>query len=230
MSPALVSVCIPTYRGSAFLAAAIDSVLSQSYPHHEIWILDDNSPDDTQVIVSRYSDPRIKYLRNPKNLGPGGNWNRCLEVAQGKYFKLLPHDDLLAPGCLEEQVSVLEDDSAGKIALVFGFRQIIDPSGRILMTRKLSRTKAGSINGLTLIKRCTRAGTNLIGEPGNALFRRELVGTVGSYDATNSYLVDLDYWFRILLHGEAYYTETKASSFRVVPGSLECCNWQQSVS
>jgi glycosyltransferase involved in cell wall biosynthesis len=137
MSPALVSVCIPTYRGSAFLAAAIDSVLSQSYPHHEIWILDDNSPDDTQAIVSRYSDPRIKYLRNPKNLGPGGNWNRCLEVAQGKYFKLLPHDDLLAPRCLEEQVSVLEDDSAGKIALVFGFRQIIDPSGRILMTRKL---------------------------------------------------------------------------------------------
>jgi len=219
MSPALVSVCIPTYRGSAFLAAAIDSVLSQSYPHHEIWILDDNSPDDTQAIVSRYSDPRIKYLRNPKNLGPGGNWNRCLEVAQGKYFKLLPHDDLLAPGCLEEQVSVLEEDRAGKIALVFGSRQIIDPSGRILMTRKLSRTKAGRINGLTLIKRCIRAGTNLIGEPGNGLFRGELIRTVGSYDATNSYLVDLDYWFRILLHGEAYYTETKASSFRVVPGS-----------
>jgi glycosyltransferase involved in cell wall biosynthesis len=229
MSPALVSVCIPTYRGSAFLAAAIDSVLSQSYPHHEIWVLDDNSPDDTQAIVSRYSDPRIKYMRNPKNLGPGGNWNKCLEVAQGKYFKLLPHDDLLAPGCLEEQVSVLEKDTAGKIALVFGSRQIIDPSGRILMTRKLSRTKAGSINGLTLIKRCIRAGTNLIGEPGNALFRRELIRTVGSYDATNSYLVDLDYWLRILLHGEAYYTETRASSFRVAPGFMECRNWQQPV-
>jgi hypothetical protein len=87
------------------------------------------------------------------------------------------------------------------------------------MTRKLSRTKAGRINGLTLIKRCIRAGTNLIGEPGNGLFRGELIRTVGPYDATNSYLVDLDYWFRILLHGEAYYTETKASSFRVVPGS-----------
>jgi len=219
MPPALVSVCIPTYRGSAFLAAAIDSVLSQSYPHHEIWVLDDNSPDDTQAIVSRYSDPRIKYVRNPKNLGPGGNWNRCLEVAQGKYFKLLPHDDLLAPGSLEEQVSVLEADRAGKIALVFGSRQIIDPEGHVLMTRTLARTKAGPLDGLVLIKRCIHAGTNLIGEPGNALFRRELITSVGVYDATNSYMVDLDYWFRVLLHGDAYYTATQASSFRVVPGS-----------
>ena len=121
----LVSVCIPTYRGAAFLAATIDSVLHQSYPHFEVWILDDNSPDNTQEVVSRYADPRINYIRNTKNLGPEGNWNRCLELAQGKYFKLLPHDDLLASDCLEAQVAVLEEDSAGEIALVFGSRQIL---------------------------------------------------------------------------------------------------------
>lgn len=219
MQNPLVSVCIPTYRGAAFLAAAIDSVLSQSYPHFEVWILDDNSPDDTQAVVSRYSDPRIRYIRHPKNLGPEGNWNRCLELAQGKYFKLLPHDDLLAADCLEEQVSVLEADSAGDIALVFGSRQIIDPEGRILMTRDLPRAKAGRIEGLTLIKRCIRAGTNLIGEPGNGLFRRELIKRVGVYDASHPYLVDLDYWFRILRHGDAHYTAKRTSSFRISPSS-----------
>lgn len=215
----LVSVCIPTYRGSAFLAAAIDSVLNQSYPHFEIWILDDNSPDNTETIVSSYSDVRVKYLRNMKNLGPEGNWNRCLEVAQGKYFKLLPHDDVLAPDCLEAQVSILEADSNGEIALVFGSRVIIDPDGRILMSRGLPRAKTGRIEGLELIKRCVRAGTNLIGEPGNGLFRRELVKRVGSYDATHPYLVDLDYWFRILLHGDAHYISKQTSAFRVCPGS-----------
>lgn len=215
----LVSVCIPTYRGAAFLAAAIDSVLAQTYPHFEIWILDDNSPDDTQAIVARYCDPRIRYIRNANNLGPEGNWNRCLELAQGKYFKLLPHDDLLAVDCLEKQVLVLEEDKAGEIVLVFGSRQIIDPQGRILMTRGLPRTKAGRIGAIMLVKRCVRAGSNLIGEPGNGLFRSEIIKRIGFYDATYPYLVDLDYWFRILIYGAAHYSATHSSSFRVSPGS-----------
>lgn len=215
----LVSVCIPTCRGAAFLAATIDSVLNQTYPYFELWILDDNSPDDTQALVARYSDPRIKYIHNTKNLGPQGNWNRCLELAQGKYYKLLPHDDLLAVDCLEKQVAVLEADQAGEIALVFGSRQIVSPDGRVLMTRGLPGAKTGRIKGLTLIKRTVRAGANQIGEPGNGLVRQALINKVGLYDARHPYLVDLDYWFRILLYGDAYYTATQTSSFRISPGS-----------
>ena len=219
MKNPLVSVCIPTYKGAAFLPAAIDSVLHQTYPHFEIWVVDDNSPDDTQTVVSQYSDPRVRYLRNAGNLGPEGNWNRCLELAHGKYFKLLPHDDLLAADCLEKQVAVLEEDTAGAIALVFGSRQIIDPHGRVLMTRGLPRTKAGRIEGLMLVRRCVRAGANQIGEPGNGLFRTEMIKRVGFYDATYPYLVDLDYWFRLLRYGAAHYTATQSSSFRVSAGS-----------
>lgn len=219
MTPPLVSVCIPTYRGAAFLAAAIDSVLQQSSADLELWIIDDNSPDDTAAIVAGYTDPRIRYLRNASNLGPEGNWNRCLEVARGKYFKLLPHDDVLAPTCLAEQVAVLAADLQSRIALVFGAREIIDPAGRILMRRGLPRTPASRVDGTGLMKRCVRAGANLIGEPGNALFRRDLISRVGTYDARYPYLVDLDYWFRILLHGDAYYTATHSSSFRICPGS-----------
>ena len=215
----LVSVCIPTYRGAAFLGAAINSVLDQSYPDFEVWVLDDSSPDDTPAVMARYSDRRIKYLRNANNLGPQGNWNRCLEVAQGKYFKLLPHDDLLAAHCLEEQVRVLEQDAAKEIALVFGSREIIDPDGRVLMARGLPGVATGRIAALTLIKRCIHAGTNLIGEPGNGLFRRELIGSIGVYDASYPYMVDLDYWFRILMHGDAFYSAQRTSSFRISAGS-----------
>ncbi len=219
MGAPLVSVCIPTYRGSAFLSASIESVLHQSYSNLEIWILDDNSPDDTQNLVARYRDSRIHYRRHSHNLGPEGNWNQCLELAQGKYFKLLPHDDLLAPDCLTKQVAVLEEDRAGEISLVFGWREIINPTGQVLMTRGLPQSVAGRMDGRELIKRCIRAGTNLIGEPGNALFRRDLIKRVGPYDASHPYLVDLDYWFRILLHGDAHYLSTQTSSFRISPGS-----------
>lgn len=219
MSKPLVSICIPTYRGAAFISDTIDSVLEQSYPYFELWILDDNSPDDTQALVARYTDPRIKYVRHTQNLGPEGNWNKCLEKAQGKYFKLLPHDDLLSVNCLEEQVAILEADTAEEIALVFGSRQIIDSSGRVLMKRGLPGMPAGRIAAPSLIKKCVRAGTNLIGEPGNALFRRSLTQRIGLYDASHPYLVDLDYWFRVLMYGDAHYTHKTSSSFRVCPGS-----------
>lgn len=214
----LVSVCIPTYKGGAYLAAAIDSVLAQSYRHLELIVVDDNSPDDTAAIVAAYDDPRIQYFKNPANLGPQGNWNRCLDLAVGKYFKLLPHDDLLAQNCLETQVKLLEEDTEHNIALVFGSREIIDPSGRVLMKRGCGSLAAGRVSASALARRCVRAGTNLIGEPGNGLFRRSLVEKIGPYDATFPYVVDLDYWFRVMLHGDAYYTNTTTSSFRISSG------------
>lgn len=217
-------MCIPTYKGAAFLGAAIDSVLQQTYPHFEMWVLDDHSPDDTHALVMRYADPRIRYVGNIKNLGPEGNWNRCLDLAQGKYFKLLPHDDLLVADCLEKQVAVLEADSASEIALVFGSRQIIDPDGRVLITRGLPGAKAGRIEARTLIKSCVRAGANLLGEPGNGLFRHELIRRVGYYDASHPYLVDLDYWFRVLRHGDGYYTARQSSSFRISE-----CSWSVAI-
>jgi len=96
----IVSVCIPTYKGAATIGAAIESVLGQSFASFELIVIDDGSPDATRLIVESFADPRITYLRNDHNLGPEDNWNRCLEVARGKYFKLLPHDDLLHPQCL----------------------------------------------------------------------------------------------------------------------------------
>jgi glycosyltransferase involved in cell wall biosynthesis len=215
----LVSVCIPTYRGAEFLGATIESVLAQSWPHFELWVVDDNSPDATEAVVKRYADPRVHYLRNPKNLGPEGNWNRCQALARGRYFKLLPHDDLLAPDCLQTQVQVLEQDRAGEIALVFGQRHIIGPDGRVLLKRGPGESRAGRIGGSALVRRSVRAGGNLIGEPGNGLFRTAALARIGLYDASQPYVVDMDYWFRLLATGDAWYTARWASSFRVSSGS-----------
>lgn len=215
----LVSICIPTYNGAAFLAAAIDSVLQQTYADFELWVVDDNSTDDTHAVVDRYTDSRLRYTRNAKNLGPQANWNRCLELIQGKYFKLLPHDDLLASDCLQNQVAILEADQSQELALVFGSREIIGPDGAVIMKRGLPGSKTGRISARGLAKRCVRAGTNLIGEPGNGLIRSEVIKRVGGYDASYPYLVDLDYWFRVLLHGDAYYISVRTSSFRISSGS-----------
>jgi glycosyltransferase involved in cell wall biosynthesis len=218
-SPPLVSVCIPTYRGAATLGATIASVLEQDYPQLEVWVVDDQSPDDTAAVVQAIDDPRVHYVRNERNLGPEGNWNRCLQLARGKYYKLLPHDDLLAPGALREQVAVFETDSGEEIALVFGARRIIRPDGSLIMTLRFMAGGPRRIPRADAARRCVRAGTNVIGEPGNGLLRRSLALRLGHYDAHYPYVIDLDFWFRALCYGDAYYTGTVASSFRLLKQS-----------
>lgn len=210
-----VSVCIPTYRGGATIGAAIESVLAQSLTDFELVVVDDCSPDDTAAIVARYRDPRLRYLRNALKLGPEGNWNRCLAEAQGQYFKLLPHDDLLASRCLERQVAAFEADSAQRIAVVFGAREVIGPDGRVLTRRGYPGGAEGPIASVDLIRACLRRGTNLLGEPGAVLMRRSLADRVGSFDATDPYVIDLDYWFRLLAHGGGYYCDEILAGFRV---------------
>lgn len=211
----LVSVCIPTYKGGAYLAAAIDSVLAQTLVDFQLIVVDDNSPDDTAQIVARYRDPRLIYVRNPSNLGPEGNWNRCLELATGRYFKLLPHDDLLAPACLERQAAILESDTVQALALVFGARNVIGPDGRRLAIRRYGHAGNERLPAQTVGTQCVRRGTNVLGEPGSVMFRRELAQRVGRFDARYPYVIDLDYWLRLLDHGDAYYCDEELSAFRV---------------
>jgi glycosyltransferase involved in cell wall biosynthesis len=214
-----VSVCIPTYRGAAHLGATIESVLNQDFTDFELVVIDDNSPDNTSTIVSSFHDNRIRYIKNASNLGPEGNWNRCLEEATGKYFKLLPQDDVLAPNCLREQIEVLENDYNHTISFVFSARNIINKNGDVLMKRGYPGGVKGAISNNQAIKHCIRCGTNLIGEPGTVMFRKSLIDKIGKFDGSISYIIDLDYWFRLLLQGDAYYLDAPLVSFRVSSGS-----------
>jgi glycosyltransferase involved in cell wall biosynthesis len=220
LSPAapIVSIGMPTYRGAAYLRQAIESVLGQTFASFELIVVDDDSPDETASIAASYNDPRIRLVRNPTRLGPEANWNRCLALATGKYFKLLPQDDLLAPTCLEMQVTVLNQDIAERFALVFCARRVVDSRAKQLMVRRYGGN-ARAVPAELLVRQCVRHGTNLVGEPGGVLFRLSAAASVGAFDASLPYVIDLDYWIRLLKMGDAYYLEQPLVSFRVSPGS-----------
>jgi len=92
----LVSIGIPTYnRADNYLRQALESAINQTYPNLEIIVSDNCSPDDTEAVVRRYSDPRIRYFRQSENIGPNNNFNFCLEQARGVYFLLLQDDDMI---------------------------------------------------------------------------------------------------------------------------------------
>jgi glycosyltransferase involved in cell wall biosynthesis len=105
-----VSIGVPVYNGEQFIAQALDSLLGQTFSDLEIIICDNASTDGTEQICREYvrRDSRVRYQRNPTNLGVAANYRRVLELATGKYFKYAAHDDLCAPQFLERCTEVLE--------------------------------------------------------------------------------------------------------------------------
>lgn len=214
-----VSILVPTYNGANHIRPAIESVIAQRNVDWELILTDDNSSDGTADIVETYGDSRIRVERNPVNLGPEGNWNKSLSLATGTYIKLLPQDDWIAPGALARQVAALDADRDNTIALAFGAREIINDRGDVLARRGLKSIPAGRVAAPILRRECVRRGTNVIGEPGAVLFRRSLAERIGAFDGQQGYVIDLDYWLRLLAHGDGWYDDTVVSAFRVSRGS-----------
>jgi glycosyltransferase involved in cell wall biosynthesis len=125
----LVSVCIPTYNGAKYLKECLDSVLAQTFTDFEVLIVDDKSSDETLSIAQEYAtyDPRFRVIQNECNLGLVGNWNRCVELAQGEWIKFIFQDDLIEPACLERMLAVRKSESAITAAVAILYLKLIQP-------------------------------------------------------------------------------------------------------
>ena len=106
-----VSVGMPVFNGETYLEVAMSSVLAQSFDDLELIICDNASTDRTGEICQDYAarDRRIRYFRNPQNLGAAPNYNLAFSHARGRYFKWLAHDDRMTPSYLAKTVRVLDE-------------------------------------------------------------------------------------------------------------------------
>ncbi len=122
----LVSVVIPVFNGTNYLAEAIESVLEQTYPAIEIIVVDDGSTDGTWDLIQSFGD-RVRGIRKP-NGGVASAMNRGIREAAGRHIAWLSHDDLFLPEKLARQVRFLQE-SDGFAACYTDYR-IIGPDGR----------------------------------------------------------------------------------------------------
>ncbi|MBO8140918.1 MAG: glycosyltransferase [Firmicutes bacterium] len=88
-----MSVVIPAFNAESTIRNAIASVLSQTYQHTEILVVDDGSSDGTSAVVNEFADERIRLLRHPSNMGPGAARNTGIQAAKGVWIALLDADD-----------------------------------------------------------------------------------------------------------------------------------------
>lgn len=210
----LVSVCIAVYNCERYIGQAIDSVLGQTLGDFELVVADNASTDRTVEIVRSFADPRIRLIRNERNIGPVANFDLVMHAGTGKYIKLLGADDLLYPTCLERQVAVLEADPT--LSLTCCRRAVIDACDNVIIKNHGWWGPAGKYDGRDAIRRIVRAGRNLLGEPLAVLFRQDLLERVGPVDPLMS---DLDYWCRLLQTGDLYVIRESLAAFRVSESS-----------
>lgn len=214
----LISICVPAYNSKRFIAETVDSVLRQTYRALELIVVDDCSSDGTFDVLRGYNDPRMRLYRNLVNIGAEKNWNKCLGLARGDYVKVLPGDDALYPDCLEKQAAILDDPRNADVAFVYCARDVVDAHGRPVMKARFPGQ--GRIDRRALIRKNVLHGMNVVGEPGAVLFRAAASRRIGGFDARLPYIVDLDYWTRLLAVGDAYALSETLCTFR-----LSNANW-----
>jgi glycosyltransferase involved in cell wall biosynthesis len=130
-----LSIALPVYNGEPFVAAAVESLLGQTFRDFELAIVDNASTDRTAEICRSFADPRVRYHRNERNIGGGPNWNHAFDLAsRAPFFKWAAHDDVYAPTFLERCVEALDRDPGAVLA--FTGAEFIDQQGKAIAQRE----------------------------------------------------------------------------------------------
>ena len=127
--PPRVSICIPTYNAAKTIHETLVSLLNQTYSDFKIYIVDNASMDDTLAVAESMADPRIQIHRHDVNVGGEGNFNRCIQLAQGEYTAIFHADDIYEPEMVGRQLAFF--DHYPEIGAVFTEALLIDESGKV---------------------------------------------------------------------------------------------------
>ena len=192
-----VSICIPNYNYGNYIGDAIQSVLDQSFTDFELIIVDNCSTDDSENVIQKFTDKRIKYFKNETNIGAIRNCNKCVSIAQGEYIFILHSDDELMPNMLEKYVQKLDDNP--NVGLVCSSYIAKTDTDNIIVA---SSNNDYIANGIDEFKKHIAKGYLVWA---TMMTRRECYETIGLYDENMQYAVDGDMIVRILLQYDLAY-------------------------
>lgn len=126
-----LTIGLPVYNGEQYVAESLESLLGQSFTDFELIIADNASTDSTGDICRRYEkqDSRVRYFRQPRNVGLAPNVNSIIGQARGELYKEASHDDLYARELLESCVEAL--DEYPQVVLAHSWTAKVDGSGEV---------------------------------------------------------------------------------------------------
>jgi len=178
------SVIIPTYNRKHFLEKCVRSVLSQTYPHFELIIIDDGSDDGTKELISSFKDDRIFY-RYQNNQGVSRSRNRAICMAKSDFLAFLDSDDWWDTKKLEKSLENIRKYNEIKI---FHTEEIWYSKGKLLHQKIKHKKPTGEFYKNALPLCCISIST--------AVVHKSVFEDIGMFDETFEACEDYDFWLR----------------------------------
>jgi glycosyltransferase involved in cell wall biosynthesis len=172
VEPRLVSICIPTRNRAAALRHSLESIQAQDYTPLEILISDNASTDNTEEVCRALAaaDPRIRYVRQPHNIGLHGNHNFCFDQAHGEFICIFHDHDRRAARIASKYVAFL--DAHPRVGVVCSDWELFDDTDTRIGVR--DHAVKAVTPGFEYIEQTMRSGRSSIGIPGTMVRRAAL--------------------------------------------------------
>lgn len=184
----LVSVLMSVHNDLQYLRESIDSILNQTFRDFEFILIDDGSTDGSGDLLIDLSDPRVKLLANPSNIGLTASLNLGLDLARGKYLARMDADDLSEPPRLQRQVEFLE--AHPQIGIVGCSRHLINEEGKTIAIAPAME------DDLAIRWKCLMG--NPFAHPTVMIRRQVLLDYALRYDPSFRTAQDYELWTRLL--------------------------------
>ena len=203
--PPRVSVVIPAWNRVGSIRMAVESVLRQTFTDFELLVVDDGSTDGTIDALSDITDPRLRCLANPHNMGPSAARNTGIRAARGDWVAFQDSDDEWLPRKLEMQMARLAKAGPEVIACYTGMGIVglpqpelakSDPNRRTTL-RYIPDSKEPKVEGALREALLARSfiSTQML------MARRGALLDIGGFDAALPALEDWDCVIRLSEHG-----------------------------
>jgi glycosyltransferase involved in cell wall biosynthesis len=204
----LVSVVLPTHNMARFLGEALQSVLSQTYPHLEVHVIDDGSTDNPrEAIAALLTDSRVHFHSIPQG-GQAKAKNVGLRAARGEFVAFIDADDVWVLDKLERQLPLF---TRPEIGVVYSDYRWVDINLAPLPTPKVV-PRTGRITNELLIENFVTGMASVV--------RRECFDAIGLFDDSISMGIDYDLWLRISTKFEFVYLDYVTYLYRFWGGQM----------
>jgi glycosyltransferase involved in cell wall biosynthesis len=223
MTAPTVSVCVPTYNRAGFLRECLASILGQTFTDFELVVVDNASTDETPDLVRGLRDPRLRYERNPENLGQIRNLNRCVELARGDLVCIFHDDDVYDPRILERQQAVFARHP--RVGLVHTAVWLLTEDGRVHKLHRVARRDYVR-PGVEAFVAYLREAHDIVFS--TVMVRRQCYGEAGPFEP-RFHCADFDMWLRIALRWDVAYLADPLAGYRIhantVSQALRAVEW-----
>jgi len=208
-----VSICVPVYNAEKYLRKALDSIVNQTYPYHEVIVSDNASTDNSYNIAQEYAGPKVKIVRNDKNLYGIKNYNKLINMAQGDLIALYHSDDMYEPTIVEEEVK--EFIRHPQLGAVFTAAYMIDENdaiiGEYFLDERLKHCDMIDFNmGLLSFLECGRCSFLFP----TSMVPKKIYDAVGPFTTEFSYAADHDMHYRIMVKAPVIIIDKKLFKYR----------------